>query len=173
MTAYKTVATRHRERRRASAGGRMSSITRHRAGPGRVVTTFSTKSFKGTPSARQAVRPRPGSCSGRAHPGGAAAPYDRKLPRHRRLRSQEVSPPSGGSLARCLSVETPGTGRCRSAVASGPPPARPPTVTHSLVHAPTRAVGLVLPRQACCRRANSLSRARPTAASLASLRADP
>jgi hypothetical protein len=46
-----------------------------------------------------------------------------------------------GSLARCLGVGTHGVGRCRSAVASHPPPARPLAVTQLPVAAPGRVAG--------------------------------
>jgi hypothetical protein len=85
--------------------------------------------FKGTPSARQAVRP------GRARAGGAEARGeialdDSEVPRRRRLGSRGSLAVVGGSLARCLSVGTHGAGRCRSAVPPHPPPTRPPAVTH-------------------------------------------
>jgi hypothetical protein len=103
------------------------------------VRTFFTVSFKGTPSARRAVWPRPGSCSGRGGTRGCVE------------RSGECRAVGGrgcGESRRCGAAALPaasalgthGAGRCRSAVTPHPSPAWPPAVTHS-VAAPARAAG--------------------------------
>jgi hypothetical protein len=67
--------------------------------------------FKGTPSARQAVQPRPDSGHGARLPRAA---WDRRGCRCEALRWRGVSPLVGGGQARCLSVGTHGAGRRRS-----------------------------------------------------------
>jgi hypothetical protein len=101
-----------------------SSETAHDALPEQVRTFSSSSSvFKGTPSARRAVRPQPGFMHGhRAHQGRRWASEGF---RRRRLGLAGESRRWGGSVARCLSVGTHGAGDCRRAVPPHPPPGAP------------------------------------------------
>ena len=80
--------------------------------------------INGTPSARRAVRPWPGSEHGRrVHPGRA---LDRRgIPAAGGWGRRGVSPLGAAAQARCLSVGTHGAGRRRSAVPPHPPPGGP------------------------------------------------
>ena len=126
--------------------------------------------LNGTPSARRAVRPWPGSEHGRrVHPGRA---LDRRgVPAAGGWGRRGVSPLGAAAQARCLSVGTHGAGRRPQRRSPAPTARRFPAVTHP-GWPRLRSRRAVLPRRACCRRGSSLSRALRPAAS-ASLRFAP
>jgi hypothetical protein len=122
--------------------------------------------IKGTPPARRAVRPRPGSGHGRKV-------HRRKRwtgEGSRRRRPGAAGLAVGGRRPRpaALALGTHGAGRRRSAVPPHPPARRSPP-SRTPVTAPARAAGPSSRAGRSCRRESSLSRAlRPTAsASLA------
>ena len=135
----------------------MSSIKRspvkHKAGrhsAPRFLTVcgeeFLLLSVNGTPSARRAVRPWPGS-AGTGARSTQGQRWTRRVPAASGGAGGESRRWWAAAQARCLSVGTHGTGRRRSAVPPHPPPGGPRR--HApLVSAPARAAGPSSPRRA-------------------------